>query len=141
MFLQFIPISRLKGYSIQISNCIFSDLFFFKTYLISFAFLMLMILKHFITYVFTVGTCADDLIAGVSSLTNGRIVGRFFSFFPARDVDLRAWLTAWIRLGAVPTMTLNLQKCVPFGSPIPDAWHHQMVHGVSSKGVVIVAYI
>ena len=140
MFLQFIPILRLKGYSIQTSNCIFSDLFqdlpdfFCISHVDDFkAF-------HHVR-LFTVGTCADDLIAGVSSLTNGRIVGRFFSFFPARDVDLRAWLTAWIRLGAVPTMTLNLQKCVPFGSPIPDAWHHQMVHGVSSKGVVIVAYI
>ena len=36
--------------------------------------------------------------------------------------------------GAVPLLTLNLQKAVPLGYPIPDAWHHQMVYGVDQKG-------
>ena len=38
------------------------------------------------------------------------------------------------RSGAVPLLTLNLQKAVPLGYPIPDAWHHQMVYGVDQKG-------
>lgn len=37
-------------------------------------------------------------------------------------------------LGAVPIATLNLQKGVKPGWTIPDAWHHQMIYGVSSKG-------
>lgn len=36
--------------------------------------------------------------------------------------------------GAVPVATLNLQRGVKPGWTIPDAWHHQMVYGVSSKG-------
>jgi hypothetical protein len=37
-------------------------------------------------------------------------------------------------LGAVPLATLNLQRGVKPGWTIPDAWHHQMIYGVSSKG-------
>ena len=37
-------------------------------------------------------------------------------------------------VGAVPVATLNLQRGVKPGWTIPDAWHHQMVYGVSSKG-------
>ena len=37
--------------------------------------------------------------------------------------------------GAVPIATLNLQKGVKPGWTIPDAWHHQMIYGVSSKGI------
>lgn len=36
--------------------------------------------------------------------------------------------------GAVPIATLNLQRGVKPGWTIPDAWHHQMIYGVSSKG-------
>jgi len=36
--------------------------------------------------------------------------------------------------GAVPVATLNLQRGVKPGWTIPDAWHHQMVYGVSNKG-------
>ena len=36
--------------------------------------------------------------------------------------------------GAVPVATLNLQRGVKPGWTIPDAWHHQMVYGVSGKG-------
>ncbi|KAJ8303000.1 hypothetical protein KUTeg_019396 [Tegillarca granosa] len=39
--------------------------------------------------------------------------------------------------GAVPIATLNLQCGVKPGWTIPDAWHHQMVYGVSSKGVYL----
>ncbi|WAR12523.1 hypothetical protein MAR_026703 [Mya arenaria] len=39
--------------------------------------------------------------------------------------------------GAVPVATLNLQRGVKPGWTIPDAWHHQMVYGVSNKGVYL----
>ena len=86
------------------------------------------------TTFFSAGTGAEDLIAGVRSLSRGDVVGRFFPFFPSRDVDLRAWLSSWIEKSAVPVMTLNLQRGVAFGHPLPDAWHHQMVYGVDSEG-------
>lgn len=41
----------------------------------------------------------------------------------------------FVILGAVPIATLNLQKGVKPGWTIPDAWHHQMIYGVSSKGI------
>lgn len=34
----------------------------------------------------------------------------------------------------VPLCTLNLQKGVPPGQVIPDAWHHQVVYGIGPKG-------
>ena len=39
--------------------------------------------------------------------------------------------------GAIPLVTLNLQKAVPSDYMIPDAWHHQMVFGVSQQGVFL----
>ncbi|XP_064599138.1 uncharacterized protein LOC135465742 [Liolophura sinensis] len=81
------------------------------------------------------GTTAEALIEGVVQLTKGEVIGRFFQFYPPRDVELLKWLAYWIKKGAVPIATLNLQKSVRGSSGIPDAWHHQMVYGVSSKGV------
>ena len=43
-----------------------------------------------------------------------------------RRVDLSHWLAHWIRKGAVPIATLNLQKGVTKGQTVPDAWHHQV---------------
>ncbi|XP_062598330.1 uncharacterized protein LOC134259741 [Saccostrea cucullata] len=83
------------------------------------------------------GTTALQLIDGVQSLTRGTIQGRFFHFFPARKVELLKWLGGWIKKGAVPIATLNLQRGVKPGWTIPDAWHHQMIYGVSSKGVYL----
>lgn len=80
------------------------------------------------------GTIHEDIIKGVTKLTDGHIVGRFFPFFPKRNIDLSWWLRNWLTLGAVPIATLNLQKLLIDGS-IPDAWHHQMIYGVSEKGV------
>ena len=37
-------------------------------------------------------------------------------------------------LGAAPIATVNLQNCGS-GSDIPDAWHHQMIFGVSQAGI------
>lgn len=83
------------------------------------------------------GTTAQQLIEGIHSLTRGTIQGRFFHFYPARKVELLKWLGGWIKKGAVPIATLNLQKGVKPGWTIPDAWHHQMIYGVSSKGVYL----
>ncbi|XP_064641142.1 uncharacterized protein LOC135495996 [Lineus longissimus] len=83
------------------------------------------------------GTTSPDLIAGINSLTDGAIYGRFFSFYPRRKVDILRWLGYWISRGAVPLVTLNLQKAVPPGWVTPDAWHHQMVYGVGPKGVYL----
>ena len=74
-----------------------------------------------------------DIIEGVSKLTDGQIVGRFFPFYPSREVDIYWWLRKWLSLGAVPIATLNLQK-LKFDGGIPDAWHHQMIYGVSEEG-------
>ncbi|KAI0241681.1 hypothetical protein LSAT2_021409 [Lamellibrachia satsuma] len=84
-----------------------------------------------------VGCTALDIIQGIESLTEGYIRGVFFHFYPARDISLLEWLAQWMRKGAVPLLTLNLQKAVPLGYPIPDAWHHQMVYGVDQKGVYL----
>ncbi|XP_052233589.1 uncharacterized protein LOC127846407 isoform X1 [Dreissena polymorpha] len=86
---------------------------------------------------YNAGTTAEDLIEGITRVTRGAIRGRFFHFYPQRDVDLLKWLGHWIKMGAVPLATLNLQKGVKPGWTIPDAWHHQMVYGVSSKGVYL----
>ena len=53
--------------------------------------------------------------------------------FPRRSLDLSHWLADWIRKGAVPIATLNLQKGVKPGQTVPDAWHHQ----ASSKAHII----
>lgn len=62
---------------------------------------------------------------------------RFFPMFPARKFSLTHWLTMWLQRGAVPIATLNLQRGVPHGSSIPDAWHHQMIFGVCPQGVYL----
>ena len=49
------------------------------------------------------------------------------------DLDIK-YLMIILYVGAVPVATLNLQRGVKPGWTIPDAWHHQMVYGVSSKG-------
>ncbi|XP_041376146.1 uncharacterized protein LOC121388732 [Gigantopelta aegis] len=95
---------------------------------------------HIPQYLFSravAGTTAEDLLHGIESLTDGKIRGRFFHFWPPRDINLLQWLGQWMKKGAVPFVTLNLQKGVKPGWTIPDAWHHQMVYGVSSKGLYL----
>lgn len=86
---------------------------------------------------YSAGTTSQELVNGVASITRGAIMGRFFHFYPQRDVELLKWLGYWMKKGAVPVATLNLQQGVKPGWTIPDAWHHQMVYGVSSKGVYL----
>jgi len=84
------------------------------------------------------GTTASDLMTAVSIASANTVESRFFPFAPRRDLDLGCWIANWLRLGAVPVLTLNLQAGVPFGNPIPDAWHHQMVYGVDSDGIYLL---
>lgn len=86
---------------------------------------------------YNAGTTAQDLVDGVAAVTRGAIRGRFFHFYPPREVELLKWLGHWMKKGAVPVATLNLQRGVKPGWTIPDAWHHQMVYGVSCKGVYL----
>lgn len=83
------------------------------------------------------GTTHEDLIDGVLRLTDGEIYGRFFHFYPSCTVTLTKWLSHWMRKGAIPVATLNLQCGVPTGHSVPDAWHHQMIFGVGPKGVYL----
>ena len=46
-----------------------------------------------------VGTTAEALVDGVSTVTRGAIKGRFFHFYPKRDVDLLKWLGHWMKKG------------------------------------------
>ncbi|XP_038076349.1 uncharacterized protein LOC119744481 [Patiria miniata] len=81
------------------------------------------------------GVTHTDIIEGLEKASGGKIFARFFHLYPKRVVDLPSWLAGWINLGVVPIATLNLQH-VPSGETnIPDAWHHQMVYGVTSEGV------
>ncbi|KAK7504557.1 hypothetical protein BaRGS_00004043 [Batillaria attramentaria] len=82
------------------------------------------------------GTTAEELLAGVERLTKGELRGRFFPFWPPRDVQLLSWISLWMKKGAVPIATLNLQLGVK-QQQVPDAWHHQMVYGVGPRGVYL----
>ncbi|XP_075981260.1 uncharacterized protein LOC142979915 isoform X2 [Anticarsia gemmatalis] len=81
------------------------------------------------------GCTAADLVSGIHRASDGLVTARFFPTYPERAVSLSHWLADWITLGGVPILTLNLQA----GSEgeIPDAWHHQMVFGVSPRGIYL----
>ncbi|XP_067904837.1 uncharacterized protein [Heterodontus francisci] len=81
------------------------------------------------------GATHQQLIDGAEKASEGKVMGRFFSFYPERSVELTAWLTSWMRKGAVAIATMNMQVAVPEGEEIPDAWHHQMIFGVDTEGI------
>ncbi|XP_042197814.1 uncharacterized protein LOC121850380 [Callorhinchus milii] len=83
------------------------------------------------------GATHQQLLTGVSEATEGRVIGRFFPLYPVREVRLRSWLAGWIRRGAVPVATMNLQVAPPEGEEVPDAWHHQMIFGVDTAGIYL----
>lgn len=56
------------------------------------------------------GMNANELIDNVRSVSNNKITGRFFSFYPLRDVNILQWLSSWIKKGAIPVALLNLQR-------------------------------
>lgn len=81
------------------------------------------------------GATHQQLIAGAEQASDGRVLGRFFSLHPQRKLKLVPWLASWIRRGAVPVATMNMQRAVPAGEEIPDAWHHQLIFGVGPNAV------
>ena len=81
------------------------------------------------------GATHQQLIAGAEQASDGKVLGRFFSLHPQRKVRLVPWLASWIRRGAVPVATMNMQRAVPAGEEIPDAWHHQLIFGVGPNAV------
>ncbi|XP_049815717.1 uncharacterized protein LOC126262884 [Schistocerca nitens] len=83
------------------------------------------------------GATHEDLIRGVQQASDGFVYARFIHMYPNRVSSLTKWLASWMRKGAVPILTLNLQKGVAPGSPLPDAWHHQMVFGVGPQGIYL----
>ncbi|XP_034235856.1 uncharacterized protein LOC117642120 isoform X2 [Thrips palmi] len=92
------------------------------------------------TYLFSrsaAGVAHNDLIRGLDLASDGAIYSRFFHMYPERSFSLSRWLAHWIKEGAVPIATLNIQKSVLQGATIPDSWHHQMVFGVSHRGIYL----
>ena len=81
------------------------------------------------------GATHSQLIEGAEQASGGRVMGRFYHLHPRRRVRLVPWLAQWIRRGAVPVATMNMQKAVPEGEEIPDAWHHQLIFGVGPNAV------
>ena len=81
------------------------------------------------------GTTHKDLIEGLHKLTNGEVMGRFFHMYPKRGLDLSSWLKYWLMNGVIPLASLNCQKVPLDDGTIPDAWHHQVICGVSEHGV------
>lgn len=86
------------------------------------------------------GMTHHDILKAMETLSNGRIGGRFFEFYPQRRVDIRYWLAGWIKRGVVPLATLNYQKSVRSvteeeRSYLPKDWHHHMIYAVSYDGV------
>lgn len=75
-----------------------------------------------------------EIISGLDKASNGRIYARFFAMYPERCVNMFQWLGFWIRNGAVPVATLNLQKSQ---EPVPDSWCHQMIYGVDSDNAYL----
>ncbi|XP_048124227.1 uncharacterized protein LOC125310650 isoform X1 [Alosa alosa] len=81
------------------------------------------------------GATHQQLIAGAEQASDGMVLGRFFSLHPQRKLRLAPWLASWIRRGAVPVATMNMQRAVPAGEETPDAWHHQLIFGVGPNAV------
>jgi len=46
-------------------------------------------------------------------------------------------IIAYVFVGAVPIVTLNLQNGIAPGIQVPDAWHHQMSFGVGPRGIYL----
>nr|XP_020511728.1 uncharacterized protein LOC110000729 isoform X2 [Labrus bergylta] len=81
------------------------------------------------------GATHAQLIRGAEEASEGKVTGRFFHLHPRRLVSLFPWLARWIRKGAVPIATMNMQRAVPEGEEVPDAWHHQLIFGATPNAV------
>ncbi|XP_075215639.1 uncharacterized protein LOC142321443 [Lycorma delicatula] len=83
------------------------------------------------------GATHHDLIRGIEVASQGSLYARFFHMYPERNVCLSTWLSSWMKKGAIPIATINLQKGVGSEGTIPDVWHHQMVFGVGPRGIYL----
>ncbi|KAJ0009371.1 hypothetical protein NQD34_001073 [Periophthalmus magnuspinnatus] len=81
------------------------------------------------------GATHAQLISGAEEASAGHVIGRFFHLHPPRRAPLVRWLAHWVRRGAVPVATMNMQRAVPKGEEVPDAWHHQLIFGVMRNAV------
>ncbi|XP_068165690.1 uncharacterized protein [Antennarius striatus] len=82
------------------------------------------------------GATHSQLIRGAEEASKGAVTGRFFHLYPRRLVRLVPWLACWIRKGAVPVATMNMQRAELLqGEEVPDAWHHQLIFGVAPNAV------
>ncbi|XP_054915678.1 uncharacterized protein LOC129379106 [Poeciliopsis prolifica] len=81
------------------------------------------------------GATHAQLIRGAREASGGKAVGRFFHLHPRRSVRLVPWLARWIKKGAVPVATMNMQVGVADGEEVPDAWHHQLIFGAAHGAV------
>lgn len=84
---------------------------------------------------FLQGATHAQLIQGAQEASDGKVTGRFFHLHPRRLLRLVPWLAGWIRKGAVPVATMNMQVAVPVGEEVPDAWHHQLIFGVAQNAI------
>ena len=57
------------------------------------------LIPEHILYLYILGTTAQALVEGVAGVTRGAIKGRFFHFYPQRDVELMKWLGHWMKKG------------------------------------------
>ncbi|KAE9536877.1 hypothetical protein AGLY_006939 [Aphis glycines] len=77
------------------------------------------------------GCMAQDLVRTLETASDSQVSARFFATNQYLDLPLAPWLATWIKKGAVPILTLNLQRADVAPSLVHDSWHHQMVYGVS----------
>jgi hypothetical protein len=54
------------------------------------------------------GMNATELIRNIEITTDGKITGRFFAFWPPREVNLVKWLAKWIRNGIFIQKIINI---------------------------------
>lgn len=83
------------------------------------------------------GVARENLIQGIHHASQGTLYAKFFQMYPRRDVVLSKWLFHWMKLGAVPIVTTNLQRDAATKLPTNETRHHQMIFGVSSKGIYL----
>ena len=78
-----------------------------------------------------------DLLAGMRHICGDRVKGRFFPMH-GRKTSLGTWLATWISRGCIPVATLNVQRApIAPGMQIADAWHHQMIWGVTGRDILL----
>lgn len=81
------------------------------------------------------GVAHENLIRGIHHASQGTLYARFFQMYPRRDIMLSKWLFHWIKKGAIPIATMNVQRDNALEPSSQDTRQHQMIFGVTSKGI------